>query len=268
MKILLYITALFIGGCNKPYPKEVIELKKDSIVVDTAMELKPLSTLNHYKYYTKEDSVIISTNYGDTLSYSKKEYNDIVEYFPSLHKEYPDPPDIAYNSGRNFVDVFDSAGNKNHISFGSECGQDNYYLFYAFFLKKKNGETKYAERRKNLILIYNEINSIYDALQYGGTYFVHQQRRIIGYAEYAIYWYSERKEFFDKSCDISNQKKLFINSLKQKISDEEDIDNNFLKQSDKEKRKQELYKLANHIGELITDNFYLKMAQEFQYKHY
>ena len=56
--------------------------------------------------------------------------------------------------------------------------------------------------------------------------------------------------------------------VKQKISDEEDIDNNLFKESEKDKRKQELYRIADEISNRITDNFYLKMAQEFVYEHY
>ena len=213
LKGFFCIVILIITACNNPLIKKQVESVQDTLLVDTAIETPPVSKAINSAYYTLKDTVIISTLYGDTLSYSKKEYNDIIANFPALYIENSRGPDIAYNSGKKSAYVIDSSGNKDQISFGSECGQDNYFLLYAYFLKKKNGEAKYSIRRNNLIKIYNDINSIFDNLSYGGTYFGHQQRRIIGYAEYAINWYSERKDFFDKTYDISRQKKLFINTL-------------------------------------------------------
>ena len=268
MRDLFFILFLISIGCNKPFPKEDKISEHDSSFTDTAIEMEHTSNILNSKYYTLLDTVIISALNGDTLSYSKKEFKDIIDNFPELTSDKIYSPDISYKRNKTSVDIIDSLGNKDIISFGSECGQDNYFLLYAYFLKKKNGEMKYVARRNNLIRIYNDINDIFENLNYGGTYFGHQQRRIIGYAEFAINWYSERKDFFDKSYDITKQKKLFINTLKQKISDEEDIDNNIYKQSEKEKRKKELYIIADDINNRISDNFYLKMAQEFVYEHY
>ncbi|HSZ86962.1 MAG TPA: hypothetical protein VK787_13095 [Puia sp.] len=126
---------------------------------------------------------------------------------------------------------------KKHLSFGSEIGQDEYYILYAYFLKKKNNKNNFEVRRNTLIKIYNDINEIFGMLSYGGTYFGHQGRRIIGYAEYSIYLYSQNEEDYKKKYDISKQKKFYINSLKQFIVNEESADVETVNQRGKRKTK-------------------------------
>jgi len=105
-------------------------------------------------------------------------------------------------------------------------------------------------------------------LNYGGTYYGHQYSRIEGYAEYDIYCYSRRADFFDKTYDISNQRKLYIASIRQLIIDEVKVDTNINGEKEKAARKKKLFAIVTDIEKEITDNFYLKMAQGFQYEHY
>lgn len=71
----------------------------------------------------------------------------------------------------------------------------------------------------------------------------------------------------EKTYDITKQKELYIKSLRQLIDDENKIDNQF---SGKEKieRTSELNKLVDQLDLLITDNFYLRRAQQFHYCNY
>ena len=51
--------------------------------------------------------------------------------------------------------------------------------------------------------------------------------------------------------------------------DESTIDNNYLGNEDERiKRTKKLNKIVDELDSLITDNFYLRRAQEFHYGHY
>jgi hypothetical protein len=229
-------------------------------VVDTIItNTKRAKTVNS-KYYTIQDTIIIATEIGDTLRYSKEEFNQIIDNHPeffSVYQQfgYPQNPDQAYYC------------NQDVEEFGSEVGQDTYYELYAYFLKQKNGIQKYAQQRKRLIDIYSNINSLFGYFQYGGTYFGHQSRRILGYTEYSVYLLPKKKEDIEKTYDISKQKDLYIKSLRQLIDDENAIDFNGLG-NDKIHRNKDLNKIVDELDRLITENFYLRRAQEFQYEYY
>ena len=151
------------------------------------------------------------------------------------------------------------------MSFGSEAGQDNYYILYAYFLKQKNGILKFTDRRKTLIEIYGLENSIFSHLNHGGTYFSHQYPRIEGYAEFAIYWYRHFEDYYDRPYNIDKQKKFYIEGLKQLIADEINFDEST---ELKEKEKEKLFVKVNKLNKLIKDNFYLRMAQSFKANYY
>lgn len=94
------------------------------------------------KYHFRTDSLIISTEIGDTIRFSKQEINQIIDNHPEFFEEFTCSPDFTYHK---FV---------NEVDFSSEAGQDVYYVLYAYFLKQKNGEEKYAKQRTKLIDIY------------------------------------------------------------------------------------------------------------------
>ncbi len=208
------------------------------------------------KYYTTGDTLTIYTENADTLKYSKQEFNEIVDSFPELYSGVVQHPDINYY------------GNPNLNQFRSEVGQDEYYILYAYFLKKQTGEKRYTKQRATLIEIYNDINSIFGQLSYGGTYFGHQTNRIIGDAEYSIYQYQGNEDYFIKLYDIKKEKQLYMALLRQKIVDEVSVDNEIPQKDEKAKRQRDLFKYVKHLDSLITNNFYLKMAEEFQFSNY
>jgi hypothetical protein len=139
-------------------------------------------------------------------------------------------------------------------------------------LKKQFNLDKYATQRQTLIRIYNNINAINSRLNFGGTYFGHQYSRIIGYAEYSIYLYSKNPDYYDRDYDLTNQKNLHVNSLRQFVKGELTIKSRFnegvISSENKKLLEKDLYGLIDEISNLITDNFYLKSAQSFQYAHY
>ena len=250
---VVLITGLL--GCNqKPKTESALTTNQVGNTVQNDTTSTTQKTDNS-KYYATTDTLIIPTETVGTIKYSKDEFNQIVDDHPELFINYWEDPDKKYYCNG------DSKG------FGSEVGQDSYYVLYAHFLKQKNGIDKYAVMRKKLIDIYTNINSLFQRFQYGGTYFGHQYPRILGYAEYSVYLYSEQSDNIEKTYDITKQKELYIKSLRQLIDDESKIDNETLG-NDKIARSKELNKIVDVLNQLITDNFYLRRTQEFHYGHY
>lgn len=255
MKNILYILILTTLSCNNQSSQA-----EKTTIADTTKQLITISKTDNSKYYTTKDTVLIANEIGETLEFSKQEFNNLIDNHPEFFNAYeeygyPQDPDQAYHC------------NTSNNEFSSEVGQDNYYILYAYFLKQKNGVKEYAKQREKLIDIYSNINSLFGYFQYGGTFFGHQSRRIIGYAEYSIYLLPKSKEDFEKTYDITGQKTLYIKSLRQLIDDESKIDNQTFGK-EKIQRTKELNKIVDELDKLITDNFYLRRAQEFHYEHY
>lgn len=259
------VITLCILGCKSPVSESKPAARTDT--VRQVVEPRKKSLIDSTLYISK-DSIIIESELGNAV-YSKQEFNDIVTYFPALYSDPPSHPDVSYALSGVYVNYVDAAGNKKNISFGSEVGKDGYYELYAWFLRKKTGKKPgLATRRENLITIYNNINSLYSHFQYGGTYFAHQYARILGYAEYNLYWFARAGGTQKDDYSIEKQKALYIAAWRQLIEDEVSVDQNQLTKKDKEQHKKELFKIVDEIQKLITDQFYLSAAQEFQHTHY
>jgi hypothetical protein len=249
MKTPYYIAFLVILSCNNK-PQQVDKAKS----AGTGDSLTYSKKTDNSKYYTKQDTILITTEIGEALQYSKTDFNNIIDNHPELFEEYPDNPDQAYFNGNDIEE------------FGSELGRDSYYTLYAYFLKQRNGIKEFASQRQKLIDIYLNINNLFGEIEYGGTYFGHQSSRILGYAEYSILLL-KNKNSISKTYDITKQKELYIRSLRQLIEDESKIDFYTLGK-DKVQRSKELNEIVDKLELLITDNFYLRRAQEFHYGHY
>jgi hypothetical protein len=252
-KNLLYLIIFIIIGCNnqpKRTPKTITIVKHQKDIL-----------------FADDTAKVMIGGYGsDSLFYTKGDLKKVLKYHSELTgDDFPLQPDISYalrtrrsNSDTNVADTW--------LYFGSEQGQDAYYGLYAHFLAIKNGRDKYRKQRNTLVKIYRDINYIMGSFAGGGTYFGHQYTRILGYAEYAIYQ-NNGTDCFIKTYDISKQKSLYINSLKQFINDE--LSTNFdISEKDKPALKKSLLKTVIDIDGLITNYFYLDKAKEFQYSNY
>ena len=227
-----------------------------------------MAKIDKSKYYTNKPIIKITTLNHDTLTFTKSEFNQIIDSLPCLYQDYILDPDINYYNRTNSKTFLNKEGDP-YMSFTSEAGQDDYYILYAYFLKQKTGEQKYVSRRAKLTNIYNTINSIFFRLNDGGTYYGHQYRRISGYVEYSIYWYSKREDFFTKSYNIKAQKQLYLNSIRQLIKDELPINGGYeWGHTYRIQKEKELNELVDTLDKLIDDLFYLKRAQAFQYSNY
>lgn len=199
-------------------------------------------------------TILIETEIDQTLEFTPEELETIKTQHPEFFESYASDPDLLY--ARN-----------TDLNFDSELGKDTYYALYAYFLKQRNGVERFASERQQLITLFGSINALFQRFQYGGTYFGHQYRRILGYAEYSIYLLPKDGSRFQKTYPIEQQKALYIASLRQLVEDELSID----LETDPAylpKRRQELNKLVDTIERLITDVFYLRRTQEFHHRHY
>lgn len=244
MKNILYITAILTTlSCNGQIKQD------DKTIVETIIKT------DNSKHHTTKDTILITTEINENLKYSKADFNNIVDNHPEFFEKFPNNPDLTYFS--------------NNKWFGeSEVGQDDYYIMYAYFIKQINGDKEFAKQRQKLIDIYSNINSLFSHFEYGGTYFTHQYKRILGYVEYSIYLLPKNKEEIEKTYDITLQKKLYIKTLRQLINDESKIDYYTFGKVKKLKHTKELNKIVDNLEKLITNNFYLRRAQEFHYSHY
>ncbi len=242
MKILPCIFLILLISCNK----QSEQISKED-------ECK--KTIEKEKYYTKEDSIFIITKY-DTFKYGKSDYNKIIDSNPEFLDEFPEDPYILYDCKVNYME------------YGSEVGKDSYFVLYQHFVQQRNGIKEYEHERQTLIDIYSKINDLFATLEYGGTYFGHQYFRILGYAEYSVYLYKSNIEDIDKSHSIVKQKELYIKSLYQLIEDRVEIDTELIDINEKNIQLKELNKIVNDLDKLITNIFYLRRVQEFQYRFY
>jgi hypothetical protein len=182
--ILILLSSIAILGCKRGSKNTTIKppkgiIKKDSIKVVVHDSI--------YNNIFSKDTLKIAWGVDvagvdhaeDTLTHSDLKRFD--EDYPELFAKTPRDPDIDYALIKN------KETNDSRYTFGSEAGQDGYYLFYSYFLKIRNGEKKHSGMRDTLRKIFRTINGINDGLVSGGTYFGHMHKRIEGYIEYAVY---------------------------------------------------------------------------------
>ena len=257
MKNIIWLFLLLITGCqNSP--------KDETAIV--AVQKKPL--VKKTSLYATTDSVIIALPNSDTIIYQKDEFNELIDNFPIFYDSLPDHPDIAYHKSGIFKEVVDSDGNKKTISFSGETGKDQFYILYAYFLQQYNKNPELINCRERLIQIYHTINDIFSSIGRGGTYFMHQYYRINGYAEYGVFLYRLSKQYDEKTYNINKQKKLYIALLKQRISDELDYYNDWSESFTKSGQIRNLFRQVESLDSMLTENFYLDKAQEFQFSNY
>jgi hypothetical protein len=256
MKSLTFLVSIFLlAGCQSkskgPPGKSLSDISKYIFP-------KPIDS----SLLVKDETVFVGVPGFDSTTYSRTEFNKIVVQFPELYCSPTVDPDIAY-----YGSVFSDEISKG-IEFNSEAGQDEFYILYAFFLRRKDAARSLVGSRDTLTRIFEEINGIFGELNHGGTFFGHQSFRIIGYAEYCIYLLSQQPEEFKKEYPVKAQKANFIDQLRQQISDEISVDNNLIGKYEKEGRQREMLSSVAKINGLISNYFYLKQARRFTYDYY
>ncbi len=228
---------------------------------------KPIDSLKNTVYQSTKmprDTTKIKVNFDkeEPNFYSKSDLANILEFYPELNQESYDSPDISWNN-RGLC------GDSTDHWFSGEAGQDQYYVLYGYYHRQRNGEQNLQNERKKITILYQKINEIFGKLSHGGTGFGHLYQRIEGYVEHdldlLIY---ERKSSREKKYDITKQKKIFIQSLRQIVADETHSDIDITDDLEKTSQINELNKVIDKIDEEITEYFYLKKTQLFCYEHY
>ena len=215
---------------------------------------------NPEDYYTTKDSVLLASFEDDMVYVLKNDFNDVVRKHPEFFAEYPTDPERTYakNSDEQFM---------------SEVGQDDYYLYYAYFLRNTNEmyniDDDFNHQRNKIMIIYTRLNRIFSLLDGSGPGYMHLYRRTFGEAEYTVSLYAltRDRDDFTVKYDISKQKDLFKQTLQQIVRDR--LGSTFdIHETEKPDLKEELFALINDIDSQITDSFYLTQAQQFYYNNY
>lgn len=283
-KIFFYFMAIFTiclscKNDNSIKEKELqakikqLELREKELIIKAnkadEILIHNLPKINDDPKLEKEKIVIYAEEGTDSLIFTKNELNKIEKLFPLFKSEFISNPNEAYSGSGVWKDCINQDGKKEHFSFGSETGHDNFCLVYAYYLKQKNGEKKYRTERKNLIELYRAINGLYEGLEYGSTFYGHQHKRLNASVEYSIYILAYDKEYFEKKYDFRKQKELYIKSLVQYVADEES--QNVYYQMDLVENKPKAIERAKKLKEkidiiqkLITNYFYLNQVQDFE----
>jgi hypothetical protein len=242
---------------------KIKENKTEELLIQSLPQIKDEPNLE------KQKIVIYAEKDNHSLILTKNELNKIEKLFPLFKSEFISNPNEAYSASGIWKDYINQDGEKEHYSFGSEVGQDNFCLVYTYYLKQQNGVEKFSIERKNLIELYKAINELYAELSYGGTFYSHQYYRLIAFAEYSIYLLKNNKNYYEKEYDFHKQKGLYIKSLIQFVEDEEsknvynemDLVDNKPKAIERAKR---LKGKIDILEKLITNYFYLNQVQSFE----
>jgi hypothetical protein len=235
-------------SCSYKKEQKNSPASKEATTIAISKNNKPLEKLS------KSDSVYIKTARGELYKFERTTFNDIVKKHPEFSEQPPKNPTLLYQKNNDFE------------NFGSEVGQDLYFILYAHFQKKQHG--KGIADRKKLIEIYTKINSIFQQLQHGGTYFGHQYSRILGTIEYELHRVSANKKDTNRTVKFDKQKKQYIASLRQLINTKIKADTEISKTHDKLLIKNRLNTVVDTLDNLISNAFYLRSTQKFQYEYY
>ena len=138
--ITIFTICLSCKNDNSLKEKELQTVKKN----DNEILGQILPQINDDPKLEKEKIVIYSENENETLILSKNELNKIEKLFPLFKSEFISNPTEAYSASGEWKDYINENGKKEHCSFGSEAGQDKFYLVYAYYLKQRNGEKKFV----------------------------------------------------------------------------------------------------------------------------
>ncbi len=282
MKKILYFALLgLLIACNKS-GKNSIETPRAIPHKNNQESLKakkgPKIKYNEYVYKNlprikddpqlKKQKVIFYKDDYYSVIYSLDDIHKMDILFPILKSDKPINPDDSYTQSGTWKDYMDQNEEKQTFSFGSEDGQDNFFLVYAYYLRKKNGDAKFKSTREKLIAIYHTLNSIYDEIEYGGTFFGHQYSRIYGYAEYSVYQLTQNQKPYVRESNFNLQKDKFFKSLQNYITKKEcDNVENKMDKKQAQERKTEFKQKIDSLKLLTSNYYFLYQLQHFD-KHY
>ncbi|OJZ00426.1 hypothetical protein [Sphingobacterium sp. 40-24] len=198
--------------------------------------------------------IVLHFQTNDSLVYSREDFDNILSNHAEFLFEEAFDPTLSYQL-------------QHDVEFTSEAGQDNYCMLYSYFLMQVNGEQKYTTQRKRLFQLFSKINELFALIEKGGSYFGHQHKRLLAEVEYSIYLMPKDKIGPRKTYAINKQKQLYIQGLRQLVTDET-ANNGGIKPQRKLNQIKRLNAIIDDINQLIADNFALRRAQYFQSNYY
>jgi hypothetical protein len=209
----------------------------------------------------KNPDILIYKDKYDKMTYKKFDLDSVEKYHPLLvDTTIYSPSHILYQIDN---DEFNKKGISTQFKFNCEACLDDFYVIYAYFLKRKT-QNHYPKIKKQLFEAYQQINRYYGHWNNGGTYFGHQSWRIIGYAEFDLYNYIKYQEEEHIEPNYRKHKALFISVLKQRMLDKAKAEPyEFYKD-----KKTKMLDCINKIDKSIDNWFVLQKAILFEKQNY
>ena len=200
--------------------------------------------------------VVTMANGVECEKLGRDEYNNFLKSVPELCFSGSDiaSPETLYNLNIERGDCMD---------FNSEAGQDNYYIWYAWFLQDVNGGEKYQTQREALYQIYSTINNTYNITSMGGTGFAHEQARIPARVEYDLYCAINSGALNAKSSETVDASET-VNAIwnKIKMDFEIDVNDDMFPLQYRAKQLHDIYENMATLQNFITNKFYQDMTNK------
>lgn len=222
---------------------------------ETTEESEPVNLvstkIDNSVHYTQKDSVTIETGYGDMV-FSREEFNEIVDKHPEFFlDEVVDPKTSLYKLNKQVY---------------GELGGNQYFSFYAYFLRKRYDFELYKEEKDKLRGIYYNLLNFGSFISGGGSYYTHEKGRLAGYVEYDAYLLDKKGRPSTKP-NFEDDKKAHMDYLRDavKIGRKNGFGRGdlFANEAEIDEFEGRLHKILDTIESEITDRFYLDKAKEF-----
>lgn len=230
MKLFLTLLIFAFIGFSAAYAQEM-QIKRDSIAITTA-DNKVYQNISKYEY--------------DLITAKAPELWQFNRVIIS--------PDSLYISLSRI--------NKINDLFRGESGKDDYFVWYAWFLKNEIGVNIYQQQRDTLLQIYTILQSAISKIAGGGTYFGHNYKRASAYIEYGIY---SHHHYQDSIMDVNNlvdrcDKEDTLDGVWQMLS----LYNkgNEVPLQEQAERLHYIHEYIEQLDFLLTNDFYIKWLQE------
>lgn len=250
-------------SCNNKKTETKTEVK----IKDEKISVQSLPIIINDEKLEKENVIILDEE-DNTISFTRNELNKIFILFPVFNEKNIKSPEESFLSDKVWKEYINDEGIVDNYTFGSEVGQDDFYLIYAYVHRNKGFDVE----RKTLTNLFRAINNMYWKLNYGGTYFGHQHQRLVAEVEYSIYLLSQNKcECSDKG--FAKEKANFIKLLQNKIdkAEEENVYNEMDKVENKKKyndRVKEFRDIIDVIKKQTVNCFYLNQLKKYEAENY
>ena len=259
MKPIYTFFLTLILGCN-PAPKHGSGPGDPTLIEADSATIKYNQSL-----HIADDSITIIGNTYDTLRYDRKTFNEIIDHFPTLPRNPPLRPDIAWSLSGTFKTFTDVNGESKTISFSDEVEQDEFYMLYAYFVSKQYPCANSGKLKTTLEKAYRVLRNVYLSIEGFGTYFTHQYRRIAGYAAFDAYWAKCPPEPGEEP-GFQKQKELFLRTLRAELVDLIRYGQYF--GTEIPVKTKEVLDDLQELDLLITDYFILRRVQAYRYSYY